>query len=77
MEFKTEQETFWAGSFGNEYIQRNQGEALLASNLNFFSTALRTACGVKSCIEFGANIGGMYKTAQVSGNKFDSQVTSL
>ena len=57
MEFKTEQETFWAGSFGNEYIQRNQGEALLASNLNFFSTALRTACGVKSCIEFGANIG--------------------
>lgn len=57
MEFKTEQETFWAGSFGNEYIQPNQGDALLASNLNFFSTALRTACGVKSCIEFGANIG--------------------
>ena len=57
MEFKTEQETFWAGSFGNEDIQRNQGDALLASNLNFFSTALRTACGVKSCIEFGANIG--------------------
>ena len=57
MEFKTEQETFWAGSFGNEYIQRTQGDALLASNLNFFSTALRTACGVKSCIEFGANIG--------------------
>ncbi len=57
MEFKTEQETFWAGSFGNEYIQRNQGDALLASNLNFFSTALRTAGGVKSCIEFGANIG--------------------
>lgn len=57
MEFKTEQETFWAGSFGNEYIQRNQGDALLASNLNFFSTALRTVCGVKSCIEFGANIG--------------------
>lgn len=27
--------------------------------------------------EFGANIGGMYKTAQVTGNKFDSQVTSL
>lgn len=57
MEFKTEQETFWAGSFGNEYIQRNQGDALLASNLNFFSTALRAAGGVKSCIEFGANIG--------------------
>lgn len=27
--------------------------------------------------EFGANIGGMYKTAQVTGNKFDGQVTAL
>jgi gliding motility-associated protein GldM len=27
--------------------------------------------------EFGANIGGMYKTAQVTGNRFDGAVTSL
>jgi len=27
--------------------------------------------------EFGANIGGMYKTAQVNGNKFDGAVSSL
>jgi len=33
--FKTEQETFWVGSFGTDYIKRNQGDALLASNLNF------------------------------------------
>lgn len=57
MTFKTEQETFWAGEFGTEYIQRNQGDALLASNLGFFAKALRAARGVKSCIEFGANIG--------------------
>ena len=55
--FKTEQESFWAGSFGTEYIQRNQGNALLASNLNFFANALRGARDIKSCIEFGANIG--------------------
>ncbi|WP_412478034.1 pseudaminic acid biosynthesis-associated methylase [Azonexus sp. IMCC34839] len=55
--FKTEQEAFWAGEFGTEYIQRNQGDLLLASNLNFFSGALRAARGVKSCLEFGANIG--------------------
>jgi spore coat polysaccharide biosynthesis protein SpsF len=36
MTFKTEQEIFWAGEFGTEYIQRNQGSALLASNLHFF-----------------------------------------
>ncbi len=57
MKFKTEQETFWAGEFGTEYIVRNQGEALLASNLNFFSKALQDIRNVKSCIEFGANIG--------------------
>jgi pseudaminic acid biosynthesis-associated methylase len=57
MIFKTEQEAFWAGSFGTEYIQRNQGDALLASNLDFFAKALRDTRGVKTCIEFGANIG--------------------
>ena len=35
MTFKTEQEAFWAGNFGTEYIKRNQGDDLLASNLNF------------------------------------------
>jgi pseudaminic acid biosynthesis-associated methylase len=55
--FKTEQESFWAGSFGTEYIQRNQGDALLASNLNLFANALRGTREIKSCIEFGANIG--------------------
>lgn len=57
MTFKTEQEAFWAGDFDTEYIQRSQGDALLASNLNFFAKALHQARGVKSCIEFGANIG--------------------
>lgn len=57
MTFKTEQEAFWAGEFGTEYIQRNQGDALLASNLDFFAKSLRAARGIDSCIEFGANIG--------------------
>lgn len=57
MTFKTQQEQFWAGEFGDAYIDRNKGEKLLASNLDFFSKALRGARGVSSCIEFGANIG--------------------
>jgi pseudaminic acid biosynthesis-associated methylase len=55
--FKTDQENFWAENFGNEYIERNQGAQLLASNLNFFSKALAHAGQIKSCLEFGANIG--------------------
>ena len=57
MSFKTEQEEFWAGNFGTEYIQRNQGNALLASNLNFFANAMRSASNIDTCMEFGANIG--------------------
>lgn len=55
--FRTEQEEFWAGSFGGEYIKRNQGDSLLASNVRLFARVLRSAFDLKSCIEFGANIG--------------------
>ena len=57
MTFKTDQENFWAGNFGTDYIDRNEGSQLLASNLEFFVNALKSTQNVKSCIEFGANIG--------------------
>lgn len=55
--FKTDQEKFWAENFGTEYIERNKGAQLLASNLNFFSKAFSRAGKISSCLEFGANIG--------------------
>lgn len=57
MNFKTEQEKFWAGDFGDEYIGRNKSEEYLASNLNFFSKAFNQLGQPNSLIEFGANIG--------------------
>ena len=57
MDYTTEQEKFWAGEFGSDYILRNQGQNLLASNLNFFTKAFSQAGKISSCIEFGANIG--------------------
>jgi pseudaminic acid biosynthesis-associated methylase len=57
MSFKTEQEEFWAGGFGDQYIERNQGVDLLASNLNLWVNMLKTTTKVNSCIEFGTNIG--------------------
>lgn len=57
MAFTTEQEAFWAGEFGTGYIERNKGDKLLASNLDFFARSLGAARGIASCIEFGANIG--------------------
>jgi spore coat polysaccharide biosynthesis protein SpsF len=57
MAFKTDQEKFWAGKFGDDYIERNQGDKLLASNLNMWVNMLKRCQNLKSCIEFGANIG--------------------
>ncbi|MDD2357031.1 MAG: pseudaminic acid biosynthesis-associated methylase [Thiovulaceae bacterium] len=55
--YKTEQEAFWAGEFGDEYIARNKDSWLLASNLALFSAILKRTKNVTSVIEFGANIG--------------------
>lgn len=52
--YKTEQEAFWAGEFGNEYIKRN---VAWARNVPLFSTILSKSPGVDSILEFGANIG--------------------
>jgi spore coat polysaccharide biosynthesis protein SpsF len=56
-QFKTEQEKFWAGEFGDDYISRNVGRGMVASNIAFFSRILERARSVRSAIEFGANIG--------------------
>ena len=55
--YKTEQEAFWAGEFGEEYIDRNEGAAPVAANLALFSEILGRTRGIGSIIEFGANIG--------------------
>ena len=57
MTYKTEQEQFWAGTFGVDYIERNKSAEYLASNLNFFSKALQRVGRPNSILEFGANIG--------------------
>jgi pseudaminic acid biosynthesis-associated methylase len=70
--YKTEQEAFWAGTFGNEYIERNKSDELLASNLNFFSKALAKSQPISEFIEFGSNIGMNLKALSLlfPGKKF-------
>ncbi|MFA5074968.1 MAG: pseudaminic acid biosynthesis-associated methylase [Candidatus Babeliales bacterium] len=55
--FKTEQEKFWASNFGDEYIDRNKSEKLIASNFSLFSKILKNTKNINSVIELGANIG--------------------
>lgn len=63
--FETEQEKFWAGDFGTEYISRNDSLELLASNLNFFTKALGQTRQISSCLEFGANIGMNFRALKL------------
>lgn len=55
--FETEQEVFWSGEFGNEYIERNRGEKAIAANVALFSKIFYRTRSVSSVMEFGANIG--------------------
>jgi pseudaminic acid biosynthesis-associated methylase len=57
MNYKTEQEIFWSGDFGNDYIERNQGDQLINSHLIFFSKILKLTPKVQSIVELGCNIG--------------------
>jgi spore coat polysaccharide biosynthesis protein SpsF len=65
MNYKTEQEKFWAGEFGDQYIGRNNSPAYLASNLHFFSQALKGVGQPESLIEFGANVGMNLRAIQL------------
>jgi spore coat polysaccharide biosynthesis protein SpsF len=55
--FRTAQEAFWAGEFGDAYTARNTGDAWIASNTAFFARVLRATRGIGSVLELGANIG--------------------
>ena len=54
---KSDQEKFWEGEFGEEYIERNQGQTLLNYNMAFFARIFRHMNKIESVIEFGSNIG--------------------
>jgi spore coat polysaccharide biosynthesis protein SpsF len=56
-QFKTKQETFWSGEFGDMYVDRNTGQELIASNTAMFASIIRKTNGVNSILEFGSNIG--------------------
>jgi pseudaminic acid biosynthesis-associated methylase len=53
----TDQEKFWEGEFGNDYISRNKSDQLLAANLSLFSDILQKTGPIDSVLELGCNVG--------------------
>lgn len=56
-DFQTDQEAFWAGEFGDDYIDRNSMEQFVTHKLVMWSKILSSAGKVSSAIELGCNIG--------------------
>ena len=57
MGYSTEQENFWAGDFGDDYIARNSSDGLLHSKVAMWSQMIRCANRIDSIKELGCNIG--------------------
>ena len=55
--YKTEQEAFWAGSFGDSYIERNSDSCLISYKTALFSRIIERTKNISHVLEFGANIG--------------------
>ncbi len=67
MRYKTEQELFWEGEFGNEYTTRNQ--VLPEQRQAFFAQVLQKTYGVRTICELGANRGhNLQAIASLSSN---------
>lgn len=71
MIFNTEQENFWAGNFGDQYIARNTDEKSINSNVVLFGQILRSAPEVTSIVELGCNIGLNLQALRKINSKFD------
>lgn len=54
---ETEQEEFWSGAFGDSYIERNKGQAIVRANIALFSKVLSRTGPLSSIVEFGPNVG--------------------
>jgi len=71
MNYKTEQEKFWATEFGNDYPNRNKGEQLISSNVAIFSRILKNSPTVNSIAELGCNIGLNLKALKRINESYD------
>jgi pseudaminic acid biosynthesis-associated methylase len=67
-----DQELFWSSDFGTDYLDRNQGQALIASNANLFSKVFSVMDEPpRSVLELGANMGLNYLGISELGKPLD------
>lgn len=55
--FRTEQERFWSGNFGDQYITRRPLDEVLLDRIPLWADINKKMEHIGSCLEFGANVG--------------------
>ena len=80
----TEQERFWQGEFGDQYVDRNEGELPVAWAVAFFVQALRSAGRLDSVLELGTNRGlnlqalaQLFPRAQLHGVELNAKACEI
>jgi len=71
MDYRTEQESFWAGEFGNSYIERNVTYHDLIAKKIMFSKMIRKLRRIESMVEFGCNTGLNLKALKMINRNFE------
>ena len=79
------QRDFWRGEFGNSYIERNESQELISSNIVLFSEIFRRSkIFPTSILEIGANIGlnlsairQLFPDCKMSGVEINEKAANL
>jgi pseudaminic acid biosynthesis-associated methylase len=71
LDFRTEQEEFWSGEFGDSYNERNANEGVQIAKQIMFSQMIRNVPKIKSIVELGCNIGLNLKALKTISSDFE------
>jgi len=84
MNHRTPQEAFWAGEFGDAYVDRNQGPRWTEWNITYFQRLLAKAKHPASLLELGCNRGlnlhalmRVYPEAELSAVELNSKAVEI
>lgn len=69
--YKTEQEKFWSGEFGDGYVDRNFSEKQVVGRVVHFARFLQSAVGINSILELGCNVGMNLQALKRLNPEFD------
>jgi len=71
LDYRTEQEEFWSGEFGNSYSERNASEGDRIAKQIMFSQMIRNVPRIQSVVELGCNIGLNLKALKTINSNFE------